>query len=87
MINTVAADASRDAPGQGPGPFPGAIPGQHRRGITSARPGGSGRKPGSALIAAAAALLFVLGAGLFAVSRTRSPVRVPRQAPVGGELG
>jgi len=68
VINTVVADASREAPGQGPGPFPRAIRGQDRPKITSARPGGTGRKPGSALIAAATALLFLLGTGLFAVS-------------------
>jgi len=68
VINTVAADASRDDPGQAPGPFLRPIHVQDGPGITGAAAGGRGREPGSALIAVATALLFVLGTGLFAVS-------------------
>lgn len=68
MINTVAADATRDTPGQAPAPFLRPIHTQDESGLTGARAGGRGREPGSALIAVATALLFLLGTGLFAVS-------------------
>jgi uncharacterized protein DUF2637 len=68
VITTVAADGSRDGPGHAPGPFLRPLHAQDGPGITTARAGGRGRQPGSALIAAATGLLFLLGTGLFAVS-------------------
>jgi Protein of unknown function (DUF2637) len=68
VITTVAADASQDGSGHTPGPFlrPNHLSDGPR--ITTARAGGRGGEPGSALIAVATGLLFLLGAGLFAVS-------------------
>jgi hypothetical protein len=68
VITTVAADGSRGASGQAPGPLLRPIHVQDGPGKSGARAGGRGREPGGALIAVATALLFLLGAGLFAVS-------------------
>jgi Protein of unknown function (DUF2637) len=68
VINTVATDGSRDASGKASAPFLRPIHVQDGPGITGARAGGRGGDQGSALIAVATALLFLLGAGLFAVS-------------------
>ena len=68
MICTVTAAASHDPGGQGPGPAlrPVRGAGGHVPGWAGSR--GSGRRPGSVLVAVATGLLFLLGVGLFAVS-------------------
>ena len=68
MTCTVTAAASRD-PG-GPGSGPALRPVQDAAGHASgwAKRWGSGRRPGSVLVAVATGLLFLLGIGLFAVS-------------------
>jgi hypothetical protein len=65
---TVTAAASHD-PG-GPGPVPPLRPVRDAAGHPPGWAGrrGSGRRPGSVLVAAATGLLFLLGIGLFAVS-------------------
>ena len=68
MIYTVTAAASHDPGGQDPGPA--LRPVQDEDGQVPATPlrRGSGRRPGSVLVAVATGLLFLLGVGLFAVS-------------------
>lgn len=68
MLHTVAAAGSRDLGEQGPGPALRPVRGGEEGHLPSgARKQGS-RKPGGALIAVAAGLLFLLAVGLFAVS-------------------
>jgi hypothetical protein len=68
VIYTVTAAASHDPDGQDPGPA--LRPVQDEDGQVPATPlrRGSGRRPGSVLVAVATGLLFLLGVGLFAVS-------------------
>ena len=68
MIHTVTAAGSHDGDGQGPGPVLHAVPGDPGHVLAGAGSRGSSGRPGSVLVAVAAGLLFVLGAGLFAVS-------------------
>jgi hypothetical protein len=69
VIHTVTAAASHD-PGDGRDPGPALRPVHDEDGqvLAAARRRGSGHRPGSALVAVATGLLFLLGVGLFAVS-------------------
>jgi Protein of unknown function (DUF2637) len=68
MIHTVTAAASHGPDGQGPGPVLRPVNGEHDHRPALAGRWGSSRRPGSVLVAVATGLLFLLGAGLFAVS-------------------
>src|SRR6266516_3838504 len=68
VIHTVTAAGSHDPDGQGPGPVLHAVSGEGGHVPAGAGRGGSSRRPGSLMVAVATGLLFVLGAGLFAVS-------------------
>jgi hypothetical protein len=68
VIHTVTAAASRDPDGHVPGPALRAVEGEGGHRPAGARRWGSGRRPGSVLVAIATGLLFALGIGLFAVS-------------------
>jgi hypothetical protein len=68
VIHTVTAAASRDPDGHVPGPALRAVEGEGGYRPAGPRRWGSGRRPGSVLVAIATGLLFLLGIGLFAVS-------------------
>jgi hypothetical protein len=68
VIHTVTAAGSHDPDGPGPGPVLHAVHGDHGHVLAGAKSRGSGRRPGSVLVAVATGLLFLLGVGLFAVS-------------------
>jgi hypothetical protein len=68
VIHTVTAAASHGPDGQGPGPVLRPVQGEHDQRPVRAGRRGSSRRPGSALVAVATGLLFLLGIGLFAVS-------------------
>jgi hypothetical protein len=70
VIHTVAAATSDGLGGHGPGPALRPVHGEPGPDPAPAVAGrrGSNRRPGSVLVAVATGLLFVLGAGLFAVS-------------------
>jgi hypothetical protein len=68
VIHTVTAATSDGPDGQGPDPVLHAVHGDGGHVLAGAGSRGSSRRPGSVLIAVATGLLFVLGAGLFAVS-------------------
>ena len=68
MIHTVTAAASDDPGGQSPAPALRSVHGDGGQVPYTAGSRGSSRRPGGVLVAVATGLLFVLGAGLFAVS-------------------
>jgi len=68
VIHTVTAAASDDPGGQSPGPALRSVHGDGGQVPYTAGSRGSSRRPGGVLVAVATGLLFVLGAGLFAVS-------------------
>src|SRR5205823_4854242 len=68
VIHTVTAAASHGPDGQGPGPALRPIQGEGSYHPADVGRRGSGRRPGSILVAVATGLLFLLGVGLFAVS-------------------
>jgi hypothetical protein len=68
VIHTVTAATSGGPDGPGTVPALRPVPGEGSPALAGTRQRGSGHRPGGALIAVATGLLFVLGAGLFAVS-------------------
>jgi hypothetical protein len=68
VIHTVTAAGSHDPDGQGPGPALRPVHGVGGHVPAGAGRRGSSRRPGSVMVAVATGLLFLLGAGLFAVS-------------------
>src|SRR5262249_37901376 len=68
VLHTVAAAASRGPGEEGPSPALRPVPGEGDHLLAGARKQRSGRTPGGVLVAVAMGLLFLLGAGLFAVS-------------------
>jgi len=68
VIYTVTAATSGGPDGRDPGPVLRPVHDEDGQVLAAARRRGSGHKPGSVLVAVATGLLFLLGAGLFAVS-------------------
>jgi hypothetical protein len=68
VIYTVTAATSGGPDGRDPGPVLRPVHDEDGQVLAAARRRGSGHRPGSVLVAVATGLLFLLGAGLFAVS-------------------
>jgi hypothetical protein len=68
VIYTVTAATAGGPDGRDPGPALRPVGDEDGQVLAAARRRGSGHRPGSVLVAVATGLLFVLGAGLFAVS-------------------